>query len=157
MEEQKKDDTIKFQKKKINVRLIVVLIFLLIYIISSYISYRGEYLEILEMGEEYLTIFYQNQKYKLISAISIFLIVFVSVYITNKFIKKGLKEFFIEENKTMPKLPNKSIAFIIAIIVSIFFSDSITEKLMLFLNTTWFGKTDLIFNLDKLSYDLFVI
>ena len=58
MEEQKKDDTIKFQKKKINVRLIVVLIFLLIYIISSYISYRGEYLEILEMGEEYLTIFY---------------------------------------------------------------------------------------------------
>ena len=148
MEEQKIEDTIKFQKKKINVRFIVVLIFLLIYIISSYISYRGEYLEILEMGEEYLTVFYQNQKYKLISGISVFLIVFVSVYITNKFIKKGLKEFFIEENKTMPKLPNKSIAFILAIIASILFSNSITEKLMLFSNATWFGKTDLLFNLD---------
>lgn len=146
MEEQKLDTT--KQKKPINKRVIIVLIFLLLYVIASFISYRGEYLEILEMGQDYLTVFYQNRKYQFITASSIFLIVFISIYITNKFIKKGLKEFFKEENKSMPKLPNKSLAFIIAVVISILFTNTIVEKLVLCTNATWFGTPDPIFNAD---------
>lgn len=146
MEEQKLDTT--KQKKTINKRVIIVLIFLLLYVIASFISYRGEYLEILEMGQDYLTVFHQNRKYQFITASSIFLIVFISIYITNKFIKKGLKEFFKEENKPMPKLPNKSLAFIIAVVISILFTNTIVEKLVLCTNATWFGTPDPIFNVD---------
>lgn len=145
--EEKKIDTTK-QKKPINKRVIIVLIFLLLYIIASFISYRGEYLEILEMGQDYLTVFYQNRKYQFITSLSLFLIVFISIYITNKFIKKGLKEFFKEENKSMPKLPNKSLAFIIAVVISILFTNTIVEKLVLCTNATWFGTPDPIFNVD---------
>lgn len=145
--EEKKLDTTK-QKKPINKRVIIVLIFLLLYVIASFISYRGEYLEILEMGQDYLTVFYQNRKYQFITSLSLFLIVFISIYITNKFIKKGLKEFFKEENKPMPKLPNKSLAFIIAVVISILFTNTIVEKLVLCTNATWFGTADPIFNVD---------
>lgn len=146
MEEPKLDTT--KQKKTINKRVIIVLIFLLIYVIASFISYRGEYLEMLEMGQDYLTVFHQNKKYQYITAFSIFLIVFISIYITNKFIKKGLKEFFKEENKPMPKLPNKSLAFIISIVISILFTNAISEKLLLCVNATWFGIPDSIFGAD---------
>ena len=146
MEEPKLDTT--KQKKTINKRVIIVLIFLLIYVIASFISYRGEYLEMLEMGQDYLTVFHQNKKYQYITAFSIFLIVFISIYITNKFIKKGLKEFFKEENKPIPKLPNKSLAFIISIVISILFTNVISEKLLLCVNATWFGIPDSIFDAD---------
>lgn len=145
---EKINETKKIQKKKINKRILIVLIFLLIYIISSYISYRGEYLSVLEIGQEYITVFNQNQKYQYITKVIIFLVVFISIYITNKFIKKGLTAFFEEENKPMPKLPNKSIAFIIALVVNILFSNIIVEKLMLCTHASWFGITDPIFNSD---------
>lgn len=135
-------------KKILNKRWILVLIFLVIYAAISYISYRGLYLETLEIGEEYLTVFKQNMKYQYGSMLVIFLIVYFSIYITNIFIKRGLSQFFKEEKKEMPKLPNKSIAFILAILVSIIFSKSIVEKLMLAMNATNFGEFDLLFNLD---------
>ena len=148
MQEQKTNTKINPLKKIINKRGIIVLIFLLLIIIASVIAYRGEYLEILELGQDYLSIFEQNRKYQYITSISLFLIVFLSIIITNKFIKKGLKDFFKEENKEMPKLPNKSIAFILAILVSLIFSNGLVEKLMLFTNAAWFGTGDPIFNSD---------
>ena len=41
-----------------------------------------------------------------------FIILSVILYLTNKGIKKGLKPFFDQEKKEMPKLPNKSITLI---------------------------------------------
>ena len=77
MQEQKTNTKINPLKKIINKRGIIVLIFLLLIIIASVIAYRGEYLEILELGQDYLSIFEQNRKYQYITSISLFLIVFL--------------------------------------------------------------------------------
>ena len=50
--------------------------------------------------------------------------------ITNNKIKKGLKKFFDEEKREMPKLINKSISFIMAIVTSFCVTNIIKEKLL---------------------------
>lgn len=135
-------------------RVFLVISFLIIFAIYLAITLRGEYLQILQVGEEYISVFEQNIKYKVGIAVINFIVLYMATYITNRFIKRGLKKFFDEDKKQMPKLPNKSISLIFAIIVSIITSKLITEKAMLAINTAWFGISDPIFNLD-IGYYMF--
>lgn len=135
-------------KKKIGKRVIIVAICILIFVVTLYISYRSSYIETLEIGEKYLEAFHKRISYQYSIAFINFLILFVSIYITNKFIKNGLNKFFQEEKKEMPKLPNKSIAFILAIIIVILTSGILYEKTVLAVNSTLFGINDPIFNTD---------
>ena len=140
--------------KKSNKRRFIVILFFIVISISLFIMFRGAYLEKLEIGEQYVSVFWKNLKYKSISLISTFIIIFISVYITNKRISSGLKDFFDDEKREMPKLPNKSISFIIASLVSLFTSNITMNKLILFLNSTSFEIKDKIFNND-IGYYLF--
>jgi len=72
----------------------------------------------------------------------------------NRRIRKGLKVFFDEEKRIMPKLPNKSIAFIVSIIVSTITSKVMLKTYMLCMNSTSFGTTDPVFGLD-IGYFMF--
>lgn len=92
--------------------------------------------------------FLQNIKYKIAVGITNFVFVFILVGITNAFIKKGLKKFFEEEKIDMPKLPNKSLALILALIAAMVTPNIFLEKLILFRNSAQFGITDPIFNMD---------
>jgi hypothetical protein len=78
----------------------------------------------------------------------------MSIYITNKTIKRGLKKFFEEEGKQIPKLINKSIAFILALLISLITSNFLLKTVMVGLNATQFGINDPIFNTD-ISFFLF--
>lgn len=135
-------------------RVFLVLAFLIIYLLYCYITYRGNYLEMLEIGVQYTDVFKKDVYYKVICNLINFTILFFSVYITTSIIKRGLRKFFQEEKKTMPKLPNKSIAFIVAIVVTMFISEILTQKVMLAFNSAWFGEKDPIFNLD-IGYFMF--
>ena len=134
--------------KKSKKRMLVVLLFIAVVAIGIYISYRGSYLETLEIGEEYLNVLKQNVVYQYATMLVNFVILFLFIYITNRFIKRGLKSFFLEEKKELPKLPNKSIALIGAVIISILSSKLIAQKIMLFINTAWFGVNDPVFGMD---------
>ncbi len=135
-------------KKKIRKRVIFVVLFIIAFAIYSYINIRGEYLQILGIGEKYVEIFKHNLEQRIyVFAIS-FAIIYLLTYITTVFIKKGLKKFFIEENKEMPKLPNKSISLAFAVIAGLIFSSVITEKAILAFNKTYFVETEPVFNLD---------
>lgn len=125
-------------KKKNKIRATIVIAFLVLFVIFTYISFRAEYLEILEIGESFESVFWQNIKSSYTIIVLNFLILFLAIYITNKLIKSGLKTFFNEEKKEMPKLPNKSIALIGAIIISIISSNYLIEKIMLMVNATTF-------------------
>ncbi len=150
-EEQKVDTNIKEEpkkEKKIRIRVILVIIFTIIAGIFAYISYRGNYLETVEIGEKFKEVFITNLKYKY-SIIGVnFIILFISITLANRNIKKGLKAFFDEEKKEMPKLPSKSIAFILSVIVSVIISGIMKENVELFVNKAWFGMNDPIFKLD---------
>ena len=135
-------------------RIIIVLTFLIVFAIYIIISLRGEYLQTLEIGEQFLEVFKQNIKYRATIVLINFVVLYILTYITTRFIKRGLKKFFDDEKKEMPKLPNKSICLIFSVIVSMITSNLIIEKAMLAINSTWFGKSDPIFNLD-IGYYIF--
>lgn len=140
------------KKGKSKTRMILVILFLLIFAGISYIQLRGSFLEYKELGEQYINIFYTNMSYKYsIMAIN-FVILYLMIYFTNRGIKKGLKPFFEKENKPMPKLLNKSLALVISAIVSIIVSEVLMQKIMLAINSTSFGIQDTVFNLDIAYY-----
>ena len=56
IKEEKKDST-KGKKKKTSTRKIVVLVVLLAFLIVTYIAIRAEYLNTIEIGQEYETVF----------------------------------------------------------------------------------------------------
>lgn len=135
-------------KKLKKTKIILVIAFVVLFTLFAYISYRANYLQVLEIGEEYLNVFYQKNEYKNKLFVMNFALIYLVVYITNILIKKGLKPFFADEKKEIPKLPNKSIAFVISIVVSIVITSVLLDKIMLFANSTWFGLNDPIFGID---------
>ena len=149
---EEKNDT---KKAKNKIRRNLVLIVLAIALVIIYIIQRGEYLEIKEIGENYIPIFWQNFKNIVITFALNFLIVFGVMYITTSRVKEGLKSFFADEKKEMPKLPQKSIAFIVAILVAIFTSGFILEKALLCFNSTQFVIYEPVFGYD-IGYFVFI-
>ncbi len=142
------------KKKKHKKRAFVVALFSIFFMIIAFIMYRGNYLEVLEIGEKYVGSFNLNVKYRAITIVVSFAWVYLLMYTTNKRIKKGLKVFFQEEKREMPKFPNKSISFIVAAIASVVTSKIFLQKVILFFNSTYFGKVDPIYGHD-IGYYLF--
>ena len=68
-------------------------------LIVTYVNYRGEYLEILELGENYLSIFWQNSTNYLITFVVNFIVIYLLIRITNKRIKKRFNTIFLKRKK----------------------------------------------------------
>lgn len=151
-EQEKKREEIKVKKSK--TRMYIVLIFILLIAVIGYIIFRGQYLETLEIGEQYVSIFWQNLNSTAITFGINFVILFFIIYMNNHRIRKNIKVFFDEEKRIMPKLPNKSIAFIVSIIVSSITSKVMLQTYMLFMNHTSFEAVDPIFGHD-IGYFMF--
>ncbi len=153
MEEVKNEN--KTLKKKSKTRMILVILFIIVFALFNYISLRGNFLEYKELGEEYINIFKTNLEYKYnIMGVS-FILLYIIMYFTNRGIKKGLKDFFEQEKKEMPKLLNKSISLVVAAIGSVIVSNVLLNKIILFANNTSFEISDPIFNMD-ISYYMFI-
>lgn len=131
-----------------NVRVKIVLIFFVIALAFIYFLQRGTYLEMKEIGEEYLSVYWKNTVYSSITFILNFVFLFLSFYLTNRTIRKSLLVFFEDEKKEMPKFPNKSISFIIALVGSIICTPMLINKLILGLSNSKFGINDPVFNVD---------
>ena len=140
----------KHTKRKIG-----VILFLLLLMMIAYVSMRGSYLEYKELGENFVTVFSTNLKYKCIIMGTNFVILYIVMYFANRGIAKGLKVFFEEEKKEMPKLPNKSISLIVSSIISIIIAAILTPKIILYASNVSFGEADPIFNLD-ISFYMFI-
>ena len=140
---------------KESIKRIIVIIFIVLIAIFTFISTRGSFLEYKELGEKYVSIFKTNLTYRYTIMAINFLVTFTIMFFTNRGIKKGLKVFFDEEKKEMPKLFNKSISLVIAVISSIVVGIVFTPKVILYASNVSFEKTDLIFNLD-ISFYMFL-
>ena len=112
--EEKNANEVKTKKK--NLRKTIVIVVLLLFAVYTAISLRSQYLHTIEIGQEYEKVFFEKERnYYTILGISV-VAIYIYIYVINRFIKRGLKKFFEDEKKEMPKLPNKSLAFIISII-----------------------------------------
>ena len=142
-------------KIKYKTRVLIVLSVAIATLIIGYILFRGTYLETLEIGEKYVDIFWKNIKYMSITLVLNFLVIYFSIYFTNRIIKKNVLDFFKTENKEMPKFLNKSIAFISALVVSSLTSNFIMQKAMLCFNNARFEIQDPLFGFD-IGYFVFI-
>lgn len=142
----------KKQNKKMKTRVILVLLFIALFSVISYISLRGSYLEYKELGKNYTEVFFTNLKYKYTIFGINFIALYFIIYMTTRGIKKGLKSFFDKEKKEMPKVPNKSIAFIISAVVSALMSSVIMKQIILCSSNASFGIQDPIYNFDIAYY-----
>ena len=140
---------------KESIKRIIVVVFIILLAVFTFIFTRGSYLEYKELGEKYVSIFKTNLTYRYTIMAINFLVTFSIMFFTNRGIKKGLKVFFDEEKKEMPKLMNKSISLVIAVVSSVIVGIVFTPKVILYASNVSFEKTDLIFNLD-ISFYMFL-
>ena len=141
-------------KKRTRKRTIIVLAILVIALIALYVYVRGSYLEFRAIGENYIPVFWRNLTYSLLTFAVNFIFLYCAFYFTNRTLKKGLKVFFDDEKKEMPKFPNKSVSFIIALIGSIATTQFLLNNILLCFSNSQFGSTDLVFGMD-ISYFMF--
>ena len=153
-EEEKKTQAKASKIKHTRKRTIIVLAILIIALISLYVYVRGSYLEFEAIGENYIPVFWRNLAYSLLTFTVNFIFLYSAFYFTNRTLKKGLKVFFDDEKKEMPKFPNKSISFIIALVGSIATTQLLLNNILLFFSNSQFGSTDLVFGMD-ISYFMF--
>lgn len=148
-----KDDK-KSRKNITKAKRILVLVAIVLFVLISFISWRAEYLNIISISEKYETVFNQKiqNKYTVFGVSA--LLIYIFTYILNKFIKRGLKKFFVEENKTLPKLPNKSISLVLALLGGVVASVMLADRFALIKNGALFGQTDPIFGAD-IGYYMF--
>ena len=133
-------------------RIAVVFLAMIIFILLMFISVRGEFLRYQEIGENFIKVFEARIRNEFTVFSTAFVIIFAVIFITNKISRKGLAVFFKEENKKMPKLLNKTLAFIIAIIGSVVAVNMLSTTFAEFVNGAWFGKSDPIFANDIGEY-----
>ena len=142
------------KKRKGNIRVFLVIAVILIFGIYTAVSLRAQYLSTIEINEEYSEVFFEKiRNYYTVLGIST-ISIYIYVYIINKFIKRGLKKFFADEKKEMPKLPNKSLCLILAIIGGGVAAGTLASKFSMFANRALFGQTDPIFRVD-IGYYMF--
>ena len=153
-EEEKKTQAKASKIKHTRKRTIIVLAILIIALISLYVYVRGSYLEFKAIGENYIPVFWRNLAYSLLTFTVNFIFLYSAFYFTNRTLKKGLKVFFDDEKKEMPKFPNKSISFMIALVGSIATTQLLLNNILLFFSNSQFGSTDLVFGMD-ISYFMF--
>ena len=70
--------------KNKNLKAILVIIFILVFSLTTFVSLRGSYLEYKELGENYIEIFYTNLRYKYIIMAINFVVLFILIYFCAK-------------------------------------------------------------------------
>lgn len=113
-----------------------------------------EYIQIKEIGQQYVGVFGTNIKVRLIAQAVSLLIVFV-LFGANNFV---LRKILMKDHDDLPLIskimPMLLLTFIISFIASRFISDSVYDEFLTFANSTAFGRVDPVFSND-IGYYLF--
>ncbi len=137
--------------KKATIFIVVLLALILLY---SVFGYFFEYIQIKEIGEQYTPVFLK----KLIMGAGIHAVSFVVMFlivIVNIFLVRGnLGMLGVECGIIRKKRTSVLVSLLIAILLGTAVRNSLTEKLLMFLNPQWFGKVDPIFGKD-IGYYIF--
>lgn len=114
-----------------------------------------DYIQIKEIGQEYVSVFWTNIRVRLIAQIVSFLIVF-ALFMANNIV---LRRISLKENGDLvliaKVLPMVLVTFIIAFIASRFISDNVYSRFLTFANSTSFNRVDPVFFQD-IGYYMFI-
>ncbi len=124
------------------------IIFLVLIFVATAFNMVTQIIEIREIGEIYTGIYWKNQLINKLTMLFIFVVVYIAAYITNKVTIKNINKFFKDEEREPVKLPNKSIAFFVALIAAFFLKDFLSSNILLYLNATSFEFKEAVFGKD---------
>lgn len=114
-----------------------------------------DYIQVQEIGQEYVSVFWTNIRVRLIAQVTSFLIVFV-VFMANNIV---LRRISLKENGDLALIskvvPMVLVTFIIAFIASRFISDNVYSRFLAFANSTAFNRVDPVFQQD-IGYYMFI-
>ena len=134
-------------------RLIIAVIIVLV--LGLFILFRGSYLELIDMGENYLNTFFRRSIYTFSSLILNFVFLYAMFYFTHRKTHRLLKLFFDDEKKEMLNFPKKSASFCIALVGSFIATGYLLQKALMCFSNSWFGINDPVFNMD-IGYFVFI-
>ena len=125
----------------------------LIAIIATFIliaASAGIYMDIIQLDEigGFSSVYLTNLAAKAVSFGIGFVVIFTIIGITNKFVKKNMNAYFKKMEMPQRKMPNLSIATIVAFLGSLIFKEMFFQKILYFLNSTSFQMNDPIFLRD---------
>lgn len=113
-----------------------------------------EYIEVLEIGKQYTSVFLKNLVVRSIVQGASFGIMFLLVFLSILFIRRNLAVLKVERAMLEKLTISAFISFIIALILSQTMGGALWEKLLFFSNAKMFGKIDPIFKRD-IGYYIF--
>lgn len=127
-------------KAKFSTKLVLILVAILIFVLCSLaIDYKFQLMQYEEIGIQFTDILWTNSTASLAAMGISFCFIFLCILITNFIIKRKLKRFFADENMKPVKLPNYSLAFIIAIIGALATKDFLYQNALVYLNAEMFN------------------
>ncbi len=142
-------------KRNYRIRRKIIIAVLIILVLVLSVLVRGNYLELKDMGENYLNIFLRRSTYTFSSLILNFVFLYAMFYFTHRKTHRLLKLFFDDEKKEMPNFPKKSASFCIALIGSFVATAFLLQKALMCFSNSWFGINDPVFNID-IGYFVFI-
>lgn len=133
---------------------VVIVALILISAILVGLNFYTEYLEISEIGEQFVGVYLKNIFTKSITSVICFAFCFLIVYLSTLAVRKNLIKVKAESTILEKKLFIFLSSLIISLFQAFFLSHALYEKLLLFINTVPFGINDPITAID-LSYFVF--
>lgn len=135
-------------KKNMSKRIVPIVAIIATFILIAVSA--GIYLDIIQLDEigGFSGVYITNLIAKAVSFIIGFVVIFTILVITNKFIKKNMSAYFKKMEMPQRKMPNLSIAAIVAFLGSLIFKEMFFQKILFFLNSTPFNMNDPIFSKD---------
>ena len=131
-----------------------VIVVLAISLFSGYSLYMN-YLQIKEVGANFVSVFLTNLKIQLVTQLTCFILVFL-IILTNLFIvRRVMLKADVSFSYLKNRFPLIVLAFVFAFFASGYIKESLSSRLMLFQNSVWWGVLDPVFNQD-LSYYVFL-
>jgi uncharacterized membrane protein (UPF0182 family) len=142
--------------KSVLIKLIIgaVIFVLAVVLISGYSIYM-QYLQVKEVGENFINVFFTNFSTQIIVQVVSFIIVFTIIFISLLIIRRVMLKVDISFSFVKNIFPIAVIAFVFAFFASGFIKASISEKFLMFTNSVSWGTSDPVFNQD-ISYYVFI-
>ena len=136
---------IKLTRRKLIVAAIcVIILFLLIFSVNVY----SGYMEYLEIGSNFVRTFWTNLSIKVFTSCAVFICSFIVVFINMMFIRNNILATG-ENIKYIRRIfPLVLGSGMLAFIVSLIVGDTISENILPYINSQWFGRGDPIFYQD---------
>lgn len=132
-----------------------VLILLGIVVLITGYNFYMEYIQIREIGQNFVTVFSKNLITKIAVQSISFLIVFLLIFMNFLQIRKNMLKTDISFSFLKKLLPIFILSFVFAFFASSYIKDAVYSRFLLFANSVEWGTTDPIFHQD-ISYYVFI-